>query len=205
MKIGHGSNSGIQEFRHLRYATCPFQVCSAIINGKLMKQFQKSANPAVARTLYSIIVVFIMLFLIPAWLQADTVAEEAAKIAAAAKAGELFARMAEEQKAAGDFWLCFRFAAAAGAGAEAAARLTRQMTDRIDALPADQQSHYASSTIQADIDSKSVRQAAESVQGYVMQGLGLITIFLLIFMAMVIWLIRRGAVGPFIKKPEEQR
>ena len=37
-----------------------------------------------------------------------------------------------------------------------------------------------------------------------MQGLGMITILLLNFMAMLIWLIRRGAVGPFIKRPEEQ-
>ena len=116
----------------------------------------------------------------------------------------MFARMAEEQKAAGDFWLCFRFAAASGAGAEAAARLTRQMTGRIDVIPAAQQSQYSSYRIQADIDSKAARQAAESVQGYVMQGLGLMTVLLLIFVAMLIWLIRRGAVGPFIKRPEEQ-
>jgi hypothetical protein len=175
-----------------------------MINSKLMKRFQKSANPTAARTLYSIIGVFIMLTLIPYSLQADRVAEEVGKITAAAKAGELFAGMAEEQKAAGDFWLCFRFAAASGAGAEAAARLTRQMNERIEALPVAQQSQYASTRIQADIDSKTAKQAAESVQGYVMQGLGLLTILLLIFMAMLIWLIRRGAVGPFIKRPEEQ-
>ena len=169
-----------------------------------MKQYQKSANPAATRTLYSIIVVFVMLTLIPGPLRADTVAEESEKIAAAAKAAELFAPMAEDQKAAGDFWLCFRFAAAAGAGAEAAARLTGHMIDRIDALPAGQQSQYSATRIQAEIDRKTARQAAERVQGYVMQGLGLITILLLIFMAMLIWLIRRGAVGPFIKRPEEQ-
>jgi hypothetical protein len=169
-----------------------------------MKKIQKSANPAATRTLCLITVVFVLLILSPGSLQADTIAEEADKIAAAAKAGGLFAQMAEEQKAAGDFWLCFRFAAASGAGAEAAARLTRHMTDRIDALPAAQQSQYSSTRIQADIDSKTARQAADSVQGFVMQGLGLITVVLLIFMAMLIWLIRRGAIGPFIKKPEEQ-
>jgi hypothetical protein len=169
-----------------------------------MKQCQKSANPAATRTLCLITVVFVLLILSPGSLQADTIAEEADKIAAAVKAGGLFAQMAEEQKAAGDFWLCFRFAAASGAGAEAAARLTRHMTDRIDALPAAQQSQYSSTRIQADIDRKTARQAADSVQGFVMQGLGLITVVLLIFMAMLIWLIRRGAVGPFIKKPEEQ-
>ena len=168
-----------------------------------MKQFQKSADPAAARRLCSLIVVFIMLCLIPAALQADTVADEAQKIAAAAKAAGLFAQMAAEQKAAGDFWLCFRFAAAAGAGAEAAARLARHMNDRIDALPAEQHSQYSSTRIQADTDSNAARQAAETVQAYVMQGLGLITAVLLIFVAMLIWLIRRGAVGPFIKKPAE--
>lgn len=166
--------------------------------------FQRSGIPAATRRLYVVIVVFVLLAIIPCSLQADTVAEEAEKIAAAAKAGELFARMAEEQKAAGDFWLCFRFAAAYGAGAEAAARLTRHMTDRIDALPAAQQSQYSSSRIQAGTDSQAARQAADSVQSFVMQGLGLITVLLLIFMAMLIWLIRRGAVGPFIKRPEEQ-
>jgi hypothetical protein len=144
-----------------------------------------------------------LLTLIPFSTQAETIAEEAEKITAAAKAGEMFARMAEEQKAAGDFWLCFRFAAASGAGAEAAARLTRHMTDRIEALPAAQQSQYSSSRIQAGIDSKAARQAADSVQSFVMQGLGLITVLLLIFMTILIWLIRRGAVGPFIKRPEE--
>jgi hypothetical protein len=170
-----------------------------------MKQFQKSAKPAVGRLLCLITGIFIMLCLFPAALQADTVAEEAEKIGAAAKAAGLFAQMAAEQKAAGDFWLCFRFAAAAGAGAEAAARLARHMTDRIDALPAAQQSQYSSTRIQADIDSNAARQAAENVQAYVMQGLGLITVVLLIFLAMLIWLIRRGAVGPFTKKPAASR
>jgi hypothetical protein len=78
------------------------------------------------------------------------------------------------------------------------------MNERIEALPVAQQSQYSSTRIQADKDSKTARQAAESVQGFVMQGLGLLTILLLIFMAMLIWLIRRGAVGPFIKRPEEQ-
>lgn len=109
-----------------------------------MKQFQKSANPAATRSIWSTLWVFVLLALIPFSTQAETIAEEAQKITAAAKAGEMFARMTEEQK------------------------------------------------------------AAESVQGYVMQGLGLMTILLLIFMAMLIWLIRRGAVGPFIKRPEEQ-
>ena len=169
-----------------------------------MKQFQKSANPAATRSIWLILWIFVLLTLIPFSTQAETIAEEAEKITAAAKAGEMFARMAEEQKAAGDFWLCFRFAAASGAGAEAAARLTRKMTGRIDVIPAAQQSQYSYYRIQADIDSKAARQAAESVQGYVMQGLGLMTVLLLIFVATLIWLIRRGAVGPFIKRPEEQ-
>jgi hypothetical protein len=168
-----------------------------------MKLIQKSGIFAAARRLCSITAVLVLLTLIPAWLQADTVAEEAQKIAAAAQAAGLFAQMAAEQKAAGDFWLCFRFAAAAGAGAEAAARLARQMTDRIDALPADQQSQYSAAKRQADIDRNAARQAADNVQACVMQGLGLLTVVLLIFMAMVIWLIRRGAVGPFMKKPAE--
>lgn len=171
----------------------------------LIKKSQESANPAAARMLYLILIVSVLLTIIPGPLRADTVAAEAEKIAEAAKAAGFFAQMAEEQKAAGDFWRCFRFAAAAGAGAEAAAHLTRQMTDRIDALPAVQQSQYSSARIQADIDSKAARQAAENVKAYVMQGLGLITVVLLIFMAMLIWLIRRGAVGPFIKKPAEHR
>jgi len=171
----------------------------------LMKKFQKFADPAAARTLCLITAVLVFPILIPGLLQADTVAEDAQKIAAAAKAAVVFAQMAAEQKAAGDFWLCFRFAAAAGAGAEAAARLARQMTGRIDALPAGRQSQYSSARIQADIDRNAARQAAENVQGYVMQGLGLITAVLLIFMAMVISLIRRGAVGPFVKKPAAHR
>jgi hypothetical protein len=77
------------------------------------------------------------------------------------------------------------------------------MADQIDALPAAQQSQYSASRIQAGIDSKAARQAADSVQSFVMQGLGLITVLLLIFMTILIWLIRRGAVGPFIKRPEE--
>lgn len=170
-----------------------------------MKKFRRSAKPPVARPICSIIVVILMLLLMPDLLQADTVAQNAQRINAAAKAAELFARMATEQKAAGDFWLCFRFAAAAGAGAEAAARLTRQMADRIDALPAAQQSQYSSARIQADVDSRAARQAADNVQACVMQGLGLITVVLLIFMAMLIWLIRRGAVGPFAKKPATRR
>jgi len=169
-----------------------------------MRKFQKSAIPAASRTICLITVVWVLLIVDPGSLQADTIAQDAEKIAVAAKAGRMFARMAGEQKAAGDFWLCFRFAAAAGAGAEASARLTRQMTDRIDALPAAQQSQYATIRLQAENDHQTARQAAESVQGFVMQGLGLMTVVLLIFMAMVIWLIRRGAVGPFIKKPEEQ-
>lgn len=169
-----------------------------------MKLIQRSGVPAAARALFITIFVLVLLTLIPGSLQAETMAEEAQKIAQVAQAAKLFARMAEEQKAAGDFWLCFRFAAASGAGAEAAARVAGYMTDRIDALPAAQQLQYSFSRKQADIDSKAARQAAERVQAYVMQGLGLITILLLIFMAMLIWLIRRGAVGPFVKRPEEQ-
>ena len=150
------------------------------------------------------IIVTVLLNLMPCSLQAETIAAKAKKIAEAAQAAEFFARMAGEQKAAGDFWLCFRFAAATGAAAKAAAHIARNMTDRIDTLPAAQQSQYASSRIQADIDSKAARQAADSVQSCAMRGLGLITIVLLIFMTMLIWLIRRGAVGPFIKRPEEQ-
>ena len=59
--------------------------------------FQSSEIPAATRRLYVVIVVFVLLAIIPCSLQAETVAEEAGKIAAAAKAGELFARMAEEQ------------------------------------------------------------------------------------------------------------
>ena len=169
-----------------------------------MKLIQGSGVPAATRTLLSTILVFVWLTLIPCTLQADTIAGHAEEIKAATNAAQLFARLAEEQKTAGDFWLCFRFAAASGAASEAAARLTRHLADRIDALPAAQQSQNSSSLLQAGIDSKAARQAADNVQSYVMQGLGLITIVLLIFTALLIWLIRRGAVGPFIKRPEEQ-
>ena len=165
---------------------------------------QRSGIPVVAQILSFTILAFIWLTIIPGNLQADTIAEEAQKITATAKAASLFAQLAGEQKAAGNFWLCFRSAAAAGAAAEAAADLTRQMSNRIEALPADQRSQYETYRSQADIVAKSARKAAESVQSYVMQGLGLITILLLIFMAVLIWLIRSGAVGPFVKRPEEQ-
>jgi len=165
---------------------------------------QRPGIPVAAQILSFTILAFTWLTIIPGSLQADTIAEEAQKITAASNAASLFAQLAGEQKAAGDFWLCFRSAAAAGAAAEAAADLTRQISDRIEALSADQRSQYETYRSQAGIVSKSARKAAESVQSYVMQGLGLITILLLIFLAMLIWLIRGGAVGPFIKRPEEQ-
>jgi hypothetical protein len=168
-----------------------------------MKLIQISGVPVATRAMAVATLVFVLLSLTPGSLQAETIAEETQKIAQAAQAAKFFSRLAEEQKAAGDFWLCFRFAAAAGAAAEAAAHITRHLTDQIDALPAAQQSQHSFSLTQIDNDSKAARQSAESVQGYVMQGLGLITVVLLIFMTMVIWLIRRGAIGPFIKKPEE--
>ena len=169
-----------------------------------MKLIQISGVPAATRAMAVATLVFVLLSLIPGSLQAETFSEETQKIAHAAQAATLFSRLAEEQKTAGDFWRCFRFAAAAGAAAEAAAQIARNMTNRIDALPAAQQSQHSFSLVQIDNDSKAARQSAESVQGCVMQGLGLITVVLLIFMTIVIWLIRRGAIGPFIKKPEEQ-
>jgi len=169
-----------------------------------MKWIQISGFTVAARTRCVAIFGLVFLALIPCSLRAETIAGQAQKIAASAKAAELFARLAEEQKAAGDFWLCFRFAAASGAAAEAAARIAGQLIDRIQTLPAAQQSQHESFRVQAGVDSQRARQAADRVQGFVMQGLGLITILLLFFVAVLIWLIRRGAVGPFIKRPEAQ-